>query len=359
MAYNKYQVKEALEIDDIYEILMSLGAEPEIHGDYIISKTICHNPDGGGSRKLYYYASTQLFHCYTHCGSFDIFELLQKVKGFELSEAIYYVVNFFNLQWKIDATDDTDLAKDQQIIRHWQDLNELNVQSEKISLPEIDPHILDHYPRPRILNWEKDHITKDICDYMNICYNPEEGSILIPHLDEDGRLVGIRRRTLVQEEEKWGKYRPWRQGQRLYNHPLAFNLFGLYQAKENIQETKTAIVFEAEKSVLAAMGYLGLRNNIAVAVCGSNISKYQVDTLRRFGVEEICIAFDADFDQPGDEKYSRVVDKLRKINDRYNGWVRISFMFDPSGTFLHSKMSPTDAGEDIFNALWRTRFTLN
>lgn len=359
MAYNKYQVKEALEIDDIYEILLSLGAEPEMHGNYIISKTICHNPDGGGSKKLYYYDSTQLFHCYTHCGSFDIFELLQKVKDLELNEAIYYVVTFFNLQWKINEIDDTDLLKDQKIIRHWQDLDELDVQSEKISLPEIDPHILDHYPRPRILNWEQDHIEKEVCDYMGICYDPEEGAILIPHRDEDGRLIGIRRRTLVKDEEKWGKYRPWKKGQKLYNHPLAFSWYGLYEAKDNIQETKTAVVFEAEKSVLAAIGYFGLKNNIAIAACGSNVSKYQVDTLRRLGVEEMCIAFDADYEKIGDDKYYQVVEKLRKINDRYNGWVRVSFMFDSSGKLLHSKMSPTDAGQEVFYKLWRERFTLN
>ena len=55
MAYDKYEVKEALEPEDVFEILDALGAEPQMNDSYIISKTICHNPDDieHASHKLY------------------------------------------------------------------------------------------------------------------------------------------------------------------------------------------------------------------------------------------------------------------------------------------------------------------
>ena len=62
MGYDKYKVKEALEPEDMYDILEALGAEPEMKDNSIVCKTICH---GGNSHKLYYYCEQKLFHCYT------------------------------------------------------------------------------------------------------------------------------------------------------------------------------------------------------------------------------------------------------------------------------------------------------
>ena len=185
MAYDKYEVKEALEIEDVYDILESLGAEPEIHGDYIVAKTICH---GGDSMKLYYYDNTKLLKCFTgDCGTMDIFELLQKVKHLDLNEAVYYVVNFFNLQYRLNEVDDTLLQEDWKIMRQWQELSAIKINQEKIILPEFDKDILRHYPQPHIKEWENQYISKEVCDYMGIRYGPVNGAIIIPHVDENGR----------------------------------------------------------------------------------------------------------------------------------------------------------------------------
>ena len=357
MAYDKYQVKEALEPEDIFDILEAIGAEPEMHDNTIISKTICH---GGDSHKLYYYCENRLFHCYTGCdpATFDIFELLQKTQQLSLNEAIYYVVNFFNLQYKIDEADDNVSQEDWKIMRKWQDLSAIKINHEKLVLPEIPDKILRYYPQPHILDWEKEHISKEICDYMGIRYDPIEGAIIIPHLDENGRLVGIRQRTLIQENEQWGKYRPWRHNNKQFNHPLGFNLYGLYQAKENIRNIQVAMVFESEKAVFQCMSYLGTANNIAVAVCGSSISKYQFDLLLDSGAKEVCIGFDADYQKIGDEDWEKVIKKLQSIYSKYKAYANISFLFDTSGLLLGYKQSPTDAGKEVFMELWKNRIFL-
>ena len=245
MGYDKYKVKEALEPEDMYDILEALGAEPEMKDNSIICKTICH---GGNSHKLYYYCEQKLFHCYTGCepATFDIFELIRKTQHCDLNEAVYYVVTFFNLQSDLDETDTQTLQADMEVFRRYARTASIEIKDDKLVLPEIDSSILQHYPQPYISDWEKEHISKDVCDYMGIRYDPTEGAVLIPHQDENGRLVGIRQRTLVQEDEKWGKYRPWRHGNKQFNHPLGFNLYGLYQAKDRIKQMKTAIIVESE-----------------------------------------------------------------------------------------------------------------
>lgn len=75
ISYDKKEVREALTLDNIYDLLVEWNGEPEYTAFGIVSATICHNPAGEGSRKLYYYTNTDLFHCYTGCAepSFDIF----------------------------------------------------------------------------------------------------------------------------------------------------------------------------------------------------------------------------------------------------------------------------------------------
>lgn len=360
MSYNKYSVKEALSPDDVFDILTYFSAEPIMYSDHIVCKTICHNHDSieGASQKLYYYFGTRLFRCFTHCGTFDILELICRVNHVSLDDACTYLVNFFNLQWKIDNVDDTDIIQDQKILNKWRDLSDIRISHDKIELDEIDPAILAHYPRPHILPWEKDNIPKSVCDWAGICYDPTQGAILIPHLDEDGRLVGIRRRTLVEEEKVWGKYRPWQHGKSMYSHPLAFCLYGFYQCKSAMSAAKTAIVFEGEKSALACAAYMGCESSLGVAVCGSSISKYQVDMMKRAGIENMIIAFDADYHVAGDEAWHNTCAKLRKIYERWDGWMNTYLMFDRTGDILHDKMSPTDAGKEAFFELLDSRFKL-
>lgn len=352
MIFDKDLIKEELDIEDIAALLDDLGADPETNGDIITAITICH---GGDSKKLYYYDNTHLFHCYSGCGtSFDVFELICKVKNIDLSTAIYYIVNYFNLQHKIDWVEEENLTEDWRIFKNANNLKEIKFTNGKIELPIIDSDILRYYPQPRITNWEKEYITKDVCDYMNIHYDPVNNGILIPHYDENGRMVGIRERTLIKENEQWGKYKPVKIGGKLRNHPLGFNLYGLDKAKRRIGEIGVAIVAESEKAVLQVMSYLGLENNVAVGMCGSSLSNYQLHLLLEAGAKEICISVDRDFKELYDEDYYKVLNKINKMYRKYSSLCNISFMLDTKGLTGY-KMSPTDCGPTILQELWRDR----
>ena len=356
------EIKNNLTINQIYDILFSLGGNPIIKEEIIISQTICH---GGNSHKLYYYNNTKLFKCYTDCPeeSFDIFQLIiknKKLEGidFTLFQAIQFVITFFNL-----AISNENFVYSNEEVGDWQILNkyEQNSSQEKqekiIEFKFYDDKILKYLPRPKIPMWLKEGISQEAMDNCGIAFDPVSWGIVIPHYNIDGKLIGIRERTLIKEEEENGKYKPAILNYQMYNHPLGFNLYNLNNSKDNIRKIKKAIVFEGEKSCLLYQSYFGIDNDISVAVCGSNLTNYQVQLLKSLDVEEIVIAFDKQFKEIGDKEWKGWTKKLTEINKKYSSIVQISFMFDKED-LLGYKDAPIDRGPEIFTQLFERRVML-
>ena len=187
-------------------------------------------------------------------------------------------------------------------------------------------------------------------DRYDIRYSISQNKIIIPHRDVDGRLVGIRGRALNDwEVENVGKYMPIKLEQLWYKHPLSMNLYGLYENKEIIKKHKICYVFESEKSVLQFEDF-GVPH-CAVAVCGSQFNKYQLNILlKHCAPNEIVICFDKE-EKEGETKY---FDKLYALCKKYNQYCNFSFIYDRFG-FLELKDSPSDRGEEVFKQLLAKR----
>lgn len=350
LVYDKHRIKDLITVENIYDLLLHFGADPKYVGDDIVCRTICH---GGDKEALYYYSNNRLFHCYSDsCGSFDVFELVSKLENLEFSEAVGWVAEYFHLF--AYAEDGEPQAKDWDILRRYEENIDIRAGHDFISLPEYSPSLLEFYPQPEILPWSREGISKDVCDLAYIHYDPTEGSILIPHFDASNRIIGIRKRTLVRDMERFGKYVPWQHGDTIYRHPLAFNLYGLNWAKAAIAERKVAIVVEGEKSVLQYMSMFGPSDNLCVGICGQNMSAFQFKLLYDLGIRELAIGLDKDFEELGDDLFDKVVDRLVKLNGKFAQYVNVSFLFDKYG-LLPYKGSPTDAGKDVFEYLWKNR----
>ncbi len=365
--YNKDKIKNSLTLEQVYEFVVDLGGEPIIKENYFISRTICHNPPGFGSYKLYYYNNTKLFKCFTDCGdSFDIFQLVCKVKNqtiedktaqWQLNNAIMYVARYFGFSNEnFDFSNNKDNLHDWEILNKY-DENNLVKQQQIIDLKVFDKNILKYLPHPNITPWELEGIDDKVMCEHDIAYNPISQSIIIPHYDINNNLIGIRERTLVKEQEQYGKYRPAILNRQMYNHPLSFNLYNLNNSKDNIKIIKKAIVFEGEKSPLLYASYFGSDRDISVACCGSSLIWYQVQLLLSLGVEEIIVAFDKQFQAIGDNEFKRWIKKLTDIYKKYSSFVTISFMFD-KWNLLDYKMSPIDNGKETFIELYNRRFSL-
>ena len=360
--YDKNTLKENLSIEEVFDLVSELGGEPIMGNGLFTARTICH---GGDSHKLYYYSNTHLFHCYTGCGdaSFDIYELVLKVnknagiQNFSLSRAITFVAKYFGYTVEtFDFEDNQDASEDWKLINNFKRNKEKN-QSQIIELKTYDNKALRYLPHPHIIPWEKENIAFDVMEARGICYNPISEGIVIPHYDINGNLIGIRERTLIKENEVYGKYRPAIIGGKMYNHPLGFSLYNLNNSKKAISQFQKVIVFEGEKSTLLYASYFGQESDISVACCGSNLINYQVKLLLSLGVKEIIIAFDKQFQKIGEKKKKKWVIKLKTLYNKYGSYVNISYLFDKND-LLQYKSSPIDEGKEKFIELFKNRIII-
>ena len=231
------------------------------------------------------------------------------------------------------------------------------MQHQTVSLKTFDDTFLKNFSQPRIIPWEKEGISPEIMRLHKICYDPKNQGIIIPHYDINNNLIGIRERTLIKENEDKGKYIPAIINNKMYNHPLSFNLYNINLSKDNIRRIKKAIVFEGEKSCLLYGSYFGIENDISLAACGSNLINYQVELLLSLDVQEIIIGFDRQYQEVGDDDWKRWTKKLTSIHKKYSPVVQISFLFDKEH-LLNYKSSPIDEGKDKFLYLFKNRIQL-
>lgn len=368
--YDKDYIKKTLTIEQVHELVAELGGEPQpIHNNFFISKTISHNARGEGSYKLYYYQNDEqgIFKDYTGGDdAFDIFELVRRVKSreepladnkeWEMPQAVAFVAQYFGFSATENNFKENFLIADWKKFDEYDKINNIQIENQIAELKTYDEAILKNLPRPLIEPWLRDHISKEIMDTYEICYDPVGCGIIIPHRDQDNRLVGIRARTLSKEDAAlYGKYRPAYLCRKLYNHPLSFTLYGLNLAKDNIAKIGKVIVFEGEKSVLQYATYFGIENCIAVATCGSSLTSYQVKLLKEAGAKEIIIAFDKAGEKDDKTKY---VKKFYDFRKKYGNLVDLSFIYDKDDKYLGFKDSPTDKGKEIFLNLFKERIII-
>ena len=373
--YDKDKLKESISIDKMFDLIGELGGEPRMYGeDKIISKTICHC---GESHKLYYYENTKLFKCFTDCGgeAFDIFDLVCRNKNslgelksyytkegllagrdWEMYDAIEFVATYFGFTEQSFDFKDNQLS-DWKILDNYKRIQNQEIQKQEVEMQIYDASILQYLPHPEIMPWIREGITQEIMENRGICFNPKTYGIIIPHFNIDNQLIGIRERTLIKENEKYGKYRPAIINGKMYNHPLGFNLYNLNNSKNAIKIIKKAIVFEGEKSCLQYASYFGKESDISVACCGSSLINYQVQLLLELGVEEIIVAFDKQFQTIEDKEWEKLTKNLYNIHDKYGRFTQISYIFDLADK-LPYKASPTDCGPEIFMDMYKERVVI-
>lgn len=349
---NLKQLKENITDEQIIEILKFLGANKYNDiGKSIIFPTICHNiDDSDASMKLYYYKSNKMFHCYTECdGSFDIIDLIMRNHKNNNKEINFYEALdiIFSFTGKIDYI--YNGQKKYQSIGDYYKRKGTNY-----NLEPCNPHALDIFYFYPTIEWLNEGISVKTMKDFNILYSPKENKIVIPHYDKNGILVGIRGRSLDEEDAiRNGKYRPLRIESNYYAHPLSYNLYGLNISKENIAIYREAIVFEGEKSVLKFHDMSNYYNTSA-AVCGSTINKIQVMELVNAGAKEIILAFDKEYDSSNSKDAEKYFNKLQGLANKYKNYCNFSFIYDMDSS-LNIKDSPIDKGLLIFTKLYKKR----
>ena len=365
ISFDKDEIKEALTLENVFELLQELGGEPEYSSFGILAATICHNPPGEGSRKLYFYENSMLFRCYTGCDSyFDFFELVIKVaeiqwgQTFDLNDAVRWIANHFGISGTY-TEEESEKLEDWKYIANYERIQEIEIKNQNVRLKTYDDDILSRFNYNVLIEpWLSEGITQESLDQAQIGFYPGGDQITIPHFDADNRFVGLRGRRLCAEEaELYGKYTPLRVNGMMYNHPLGMNLYNLNNSKANISKYGKAIVFEGEKSPLLYQSYFGLNSDITVACCGSSLSNVQMQLLLEAGAREVIIAFDRQFQEIGDSEFKHLKTNLIRLHNKYKNYAMISFIFDKN-MITDYKSSPIDEGKEKFLQLFKERIVL-
>ena len=328
-------------------------------------QTICH---GGDSHKLCYFTKSKDFYCYTNCGKMSFFDLIKRIRNIK-DEKFYEAVRYVAQKTGIKPSTERNgiNIKDKEIIKDIEDMGEIIDKQNRNKDVEIntffDATVLNYFDGDAFYKgWIDDGISINSMKKFNIRWYELEKHIIIPHYNIDGKLVGIRRRSLKPEDSN-KKYMPEILEGKLYEHALGLNLYGLYENQKAIKRYKRAIIVEGEKSVLLSDTYYG-NKSCAVATCGFNISDWQINTLLKLGVEEIIIGFDKDYDiteareyekdkktKIGFENYKK---RLRALSDKIAPYCDTYILLDKK-KLLQIKDSPLDRGKETFEMLMASK----
>lgn len=346
---NFRELREKLSVEDIKRILAQQGVEPVRETDkYLVYPTVCHNVVGG-SPKLYYYTDTKLFKCYTECeGLFDIFELLIKMHDLSGNEInIFQAIDLCGLSHYAITENNRDTTTKETTEYFY---NLLHSKTKSIELPsvEIDLPYRFNFDMKALKIWQEEGISYNTMLKYGIRFDPINNCIVIPNYDIDGKLISVRGRYFEGDV----KYRPITYNGQILSHPSSSTLYGIHIAKEAIQKQRKAIIFEGEKSCLK-MNTLYGTNNIAVATLGKNISTQQIKLLMRLGVQEVILAYDADY-RNYDEMDKKRQEYLR-IAKPLTTFFNVCILLDMDLNLLNYKDSPIDQGKSVFEKIFKNR----
>ena len=223
---------------------------------------------------------------------------------------------------------------------------------------------------------------------FQVAYYPKRGTIILPHHNINGEIVGLYERSFaptkdemekifqygmhewIDNKEIWkaihyapkSKYMPlWKEKKYrdkniekdyTWSFPNSCNLYGLHKAKEAIRESGKAIIFEGAKSVMLAHAY-GYPFAVASHTFGAH--ENHISMLIHAGAKEIVLAFDKQYQKPEGREWDTYEKRTRGLADRVRRFVKVSRICDREGAFLGYKDAPIDNGKDAFETLFASR----
>ena len=337
--------------EDIDKIISYFGLEYQDIGNAYILPTYCHHQDGSGHKKLYIYFNEDsvIFRCFSNCGTMTLESFIEKYQDYSYFDAKRLIDDI--LDRSINGFD--KLYKEEELELPFVKKKQKEYKINKV----VNDSVLNSFYSLPYGGWIKENISAKTQEKFHVRFDVVHNAIIIPQLNENGQLVGIRRRALNEFDiENSGKYKPVFADGRWYNADSSTILYGLFENKEDIIRSKKAIVFEAEKSVMQLDTFYN-GSAPAVALYGSNMSSYQADLLRKLGVEELVVALDKEYQN--EHEYQTYLKVLVKKFKNFQSFFTVTFVLDDfNSPLLDYKDSPSDEGKEVFEKLFRKRIIL-
>ena len=313
--------EEILNRELISDILSEIGCHHIIdRGEYFS----CGNRDGDNPRAIVVYKNeyigcTNYTRQITKNGrSADIFDLIAYVEDCSFAEAMKFVCNLAGIDYYGEAQ---ELPESLQIIKLLKEMSIGEDEEDNSPVKPISEKILSYYLPYGNKMWEDEGISLSTQHDFSIMYDPSTNYIAIPIYDGVGSLVGVKGRYFGEPDEFHSRF------VYLQKCNKSKILYGLWENRDYIKNSKTLIVVESEKSVLklSELGY----NNV-VATGGKTISRYQIELITRTGCTPI-LALDKDVEE----------DELKGIADMFMDGISVYAIIDKDN-ILDEKESPSD-----------------
>ena len=267
----------------------------------------------------------------------SLFDLVMHVKDCRFEDAMKFLADRLG----ISCNSRCGFPKrTSSFVKQCQELSELTNHRQCSYQPPIyDEAILNYFEDRYYTGWIDEGISPDVMKRFGIKWYEYREHIIIPCRNAQGKLIGIRRRSLVEGEQK---YMPLTIEGRDYAFSTGLALYGLYENLATIQHRRECYLFEGEKSVLKAATIYG--DFPCVACFSHSVSRQQVSLLAELGVSKITLCFDYD---GGPEK--RIYGLIR---DKIIGWgIDCGYMYKDYNIMLDEHDSPIDKGRDTFEYL--------
>lgn len=217
-----------------------------------------------------------------------------------------------------------------------------STESKSIILP---PSYMERYDFDvsKLQTWVDEGITLEIMRKFDVRYDSFSNRIVFPIKNYNGDIINVCGRTLEENFKEKGlrKYTYFKQFGGSLN-----TLFGFSDNKQDILEKREIIIYEGSKSVMLAHSW-GIRNTSAILTSHLNPQQFLfLVGLGKLGVR-VVFALDEDVDISKDVN----VEKLKR-------YVKVEVVKNQDN-LLSVKMSPVDAGYEVWEKLYERRMSVN
>lgn len=276
----------------------------------------------------------------------DFFGALEKVMDYSFVEVMDYIHSLLGLSQENDSLEIYDPLRELKALQSGG--NSYSNEENKL----YDRSYLNRFVSGVPATLVEEGISPQIIKKFDVRIEPLRERIIFPHFDwvQTDKIVGVKGRTTqdsyTMKALNTPKYWNYIKGYRQSN-----NLYGFNLTKDNLEDKKMLIVFEAEKSVLKEYTYEKGRGS-SVALGGHSISRAQVEfILKNTPIDcEIVLAFDKDVMTKDIEGEGYIKSEAQKFRPFRN----VSYVWDKFN-LLKEKDSPVDKGNKVWEYLLKWR----
>lgn len=299
-----------------------------------------YNGDNTGAVNVYN-TKYLLIHNWTRENEFDdvsdIISLTQYNKKCSFVDAVKYLHNILGLELtpykkeKKKEKPDPLAVFENAINRHRAIVDVAEIQA-------IKEEAINDYVPLLYIDWLREGIMPWAAKKFELAYSYKYHRVVIPiRYWLDGTLVGFNQRITVENYEELGIRKYFLTA----SYRKSLNLYGLWENREEIEDKKTVVICESEKSVLKRYS----RNDgTCVALQGKKLSDEQRRIIIGLNVNEVIIALDNDVP----------IEEVRHICEQFYHIRNVSYVKD-RWNLLGDKDAPADAENKVYNFLIKHR----